>query len=110
VAQALNSPVLLIGKPGVGDAVDSYNLNRIFFESFGVRVLGGIFNKLPTVSSTVNDVRAHTWSTSRLTTSVYVRSWNRRRGSTASMLVKRLSRHTSTFTGGTSAHTVSSLK
>jgi dethiobiotin synthetase len=45
VAQTLGIPVLLVGKSGVGDAVDSYNLNRIFFESFGVRVLGGIFNK-----------------------------------------------------------------
>jgi dethiobiotin synthetase len=45
VAQALNVPVLLVGKSGVGDAVDSYNLNSIFFESFQVPVLGGIFNK-----------------------------------------------------------------
>lgn len=45
VARALNCPVLLIGKAGVGDAVDSYNLNAAYFESFGVQVLGGIFNK-----------------------------------------------------------------
>lgn len=46
VARKLNAPVLLIGKSGVGDAVDSYNLNSAYFESFGVKVLGGIFNKL----------------------------------------------------------------
>ena len=46
VAQALRSPVLLIGKTGVGDAVDSYNINATFFEHFGVTVLGGIFNKI----------------------------------------------------------------
>ena len=46
VAHYLQSPVLLIGKPGVGDAVDSYNLLAAFFENHSVRVLGGIFNKL----------------------------------------------------------------
>lgn len=47
VAKKLDVPVLLIGKSGVGDAVDSYNLNSAYFEQKGVRVLGGIFNKLP---------------------------------------------------------------
>lgn len=47
VARQLNAPVLLIGKSGVGDAVDSYNLNSAYFELKGVRVLGGVFNKLP---------------------------------------------------------------
>jgi dethiobiotin synthetase len=46
VAQFLQAPVLLIGRPGVGDAVDSYNLLSAFFEIHGVRVLGCIFNKL----------------------------------------------------------------
>jgi AAA domain len=35
IAQALGSPVLLIGKPGVGDAVDSFNINAKYFESYG---------------------------------------------------------------------------
>ena len=47
VALALGAPVLLVGKSGVGDAIDSFNLNAAFFESRGVRVLGGVFNKLP---------------------------------------------------------------
>lgn len=47
VAKRLNAPVLLVGKSGVGDAVDSYNLNSAFFALKGVRVLGGVFNKLP---------------------------------------------------------------
>jgi hypothetical protein len=66
-AAALNAPVLLVGKSGVGDAVDSFNLNAwsvplfpsssppftfftnsSFFESKGVTVLGSIFNKIPT--------------------------------------------------------------
>ena len=46
VAQALGCPVLLVGKSGVGDAVDSYNLNAAYFSLRGVRVLGGVFNKL----------------------------------------------------------------
>lgn len=47
VAQASRAPVVLVGKKGVGDAVDSFNLNATFLESFQVRVLGGIFNRLP---------------------------------------------------------------
>ncbi|OQS03399.1 hypothetical protein THRCLA_04300 [Thraustotheca clavata] len=39
--------VVLVGKAGVGDAVDSFNLNATYFKHHGVRVLGGIFNKLP---------------------------------------------------------------
>lgn len=46
VARKLRAPVLLIGKSGVGDAVDSYNLNSAFFEIKGVHILGGVFNKL----------------------------------------------------------------
>ncbi|KAL3668409.1 hypothetical protein V7S43_006497 [Phytophthora oleae] len=47
VAKALEVPVILVGKKGVGDAVDSFNLNATYFESHGVKVLGGIFNRLP---------------------------------------------------------------
>ena len=47
VAAKLRAPVLLISKSGVGDAVDSYNLNSAYFEHKKVHVLGGIFNKLP---------------------------------------------------------------
>ncbi|POM61316.1 hypothetical protein PHPALM_29687 [Phytophthora palmivora] len=47
VAKKLGTPVVLVGKKGVGDAVDSFNLNATFFESYGVKVLGGIFNRLP---------------------------------------------------------------
>jgi len=46
IAEWLQIPVLIVGKSGVGDAVDSFNLNANFFESRGICVLGGIFNKL----------------------------------------------------------------
>ncbi|KAF0712616.1 Aste57867_4752 [Aphanomyces stellatus] len=40
--------VVVVGKKGVGDAVDSFNLNASYFtHQRGVRVLGGIFNRLP---------------------------------------------------------------
>ncbi|GFH47578.1 hypothetical protein CTEN210_04053 [Chaetoceros tenuissimus] len=39
--------VLIVGKRGVGDAVDSYNLNATYFRSRNIPVLGAIFNKLP---------------------------------------------------------------
>jgi dethiobiotin synthetase len=38
--------VLLVGGPGVGSAVDAFNLNATYFERFGLPVLGVIFNKL----------------------------------------------------------------
>ncbi|CAM9186153.1 unnamed protein product, partial [Phaeothamnion confervicola] len=46
VAAALGAAVLLVGRPGVGDAVDSFNLNTCFFESRSITVLGGVFNRL----------------------------------------------------------------
>lgn len=41
-------PVLLVGKSGVGDAVDSFNLNATYFANRNVPVIGAIFNKLST--------------------------------------------------------------
>lgn len=40
--------VIIVGKSGVGDAIDSYNLNSSYFEAKGVPVIGGIFNRLST--------------------------------------------------------------
>ena len=47
VAKACDASVILVGGKGVGDAVDTFNLNATFFESQGVNVIGGIFNRLP---------------------------------------------------------------
>jgi hypothetical protein len=38
--------VVLVGGPGVGAAVDAFNLNAAYFEKYHVPVLGPIFNKL----------------------------------------------------------------
>lgn len=46
IAVACRAPVLLVGKAGVGDAIDSFNLCACFFEARRVPVLGAIFNKL----------------------------------------------------------------
>ena len=35
IARELSAAVLLVGRKGVGDAVDSYNLNRAYFASQG---------------------------------------------------------------------------
>ena len=50
VAQALNAPVLIVGRcnGSFGDAVDNMNLNLTWFSTFKVSVVGIIFNKLPT--------------------------------------------------------------
>jgi dethiobiotin synthetase len=47
IAISCRSPVLLVGRPGVGDAIDSFNLCATYFEAQRVPVLGAIFNKLP---------------------------------------------------------------
>ena len=39
--------ILIVGKRGVGDAVDSYNLNSSYFRIKNVPILGAIFNRLP---------------------------------------------------------------
>jgi dethiobiotin synthetase len=46
IALACRARVLLVGKSGVGDAIDSFNLCAAPFEQRGVPVLGAIFNKL----------------------------------------------------------------
>lgn len=48
VANAIGAPVILVCPPGVGNAVDSFNLGKTFFEAHGVHVLGAIFNRLST--------------------------------------------------------------
>jgi len=47
VAKRINAPCLLIGRKGVGDAVDSFNLNASYFGAHEVPVLGAIYNRLP---------------------------------------------------------------
>ncbi|KAL7482389.1 hypothetical protein ACHAW6_008062 [Cyclotella cf. meneghiniana] len=42
----LPAPVLIIGKSGVGDAVDSFNINATYFSHKNIPVIGAIFNKL----------------------------------------------------------------
>lgn len=45
LAQALGASVILVGKVGVGDAIDSFNLDSNWFLSRGVPVLGAIYNR-----------------------------------------------------------------
>lgn len=47
IARETKAAVLLIGKKGVGDAIDSYNLNRAYFQTEGAVVVGSVFNRLP---------------------------------------------------------------
>jgi len=47
VASACGASVLLVGGKGVGDAVDTFNLNATYFSSRSVPVIGAIFNRLP---------------------------------------------------------------
>eukprot|EP00397_Hematodinium_sp_SG-2012_P035617 GEMP01038333.1.p1 GENE.GEMP01038333.1~~GEMP01038333.1.p1 ORF type:complete len:299 (+),score=71.34 GEMP01038333.1:122-1018(+) len=45
IARTLNAPVILVGITGMGNAVDSFNLNSTFFEHHEVRVIGTIINR-----------------------------------------------------------------
>eukprot|EP00475_Leptophrys_vorax_P005200 TRINITY_DN13142_c0_g1_i1.p1 TRINITY_DN13142_c0_g1~~TRINITY_DN13142_c0_g1_i1.p1 ORF type:complete len:281 (-),score=97.71 TRINITY_DN13142_c0_g1_i1:16-858(-) len=47
IAAALNIPVLIVGRPGVGDALDSLTMHLAFFELLHkVKVVGVAFNQL----------------------------------------------------------------
>ncbi len=46
VAKLLHSKVILVGKGGIGSSIDQLELNRKFFESHGVEVIGVILNKV----------------------------------------------------------------
>ena len=40
----------------MGDAIDSFNLNKAYFDHFGVKVLGAVFNK---VEDPYEDIKEH---------------------------------------------------
>lgn len=46
IAHRCRAPVVLVGKRGVGDAVDSFNLNAAFFRLHEVPVVGVLYNRL----------------------------------------------------------------
>ncbi len=46
VAKLLQAKVILLSKGGIGSAIDQLELNRVFFESQGVQVIGVIVNKV----------------------------------------------------------------
>jgi len=48
VAAALGLPVILVGTSGVGDAIDSLNMARAYFERHSVPVIGAVFGKVRT--------------------------------------------------------------
>jgi hypothetical protein len=56
VARRLHCPVIIVGKHGVGDAIDSFNLNLAYFEKFSVPVIGVLFNK---VEEPFEDTKVH---------------------------------------------------
>lgn len=46
VASAVGASVLIVGREGLGDSVDSFNLCATYFESHGVSVLGILINRV----------------------------------------------------------------
>jgi len=51
VAKLLNAAVVVVGRPGVGDAIDSMDMITSYFNAAGVTVLGAIWNKIPALST-----------------------------------------------------------
>jgi hypothetical protein len=51
VASLLNAPVLVVGRPGIGNAIDSMNFIMAYFEKYHVHTLGACWNKIPTMHS-----------------------------------------------------------
>jgi len=70
IARAIGAPVLMVGRPGLGNAIDSFNLNLAYFENFGVEVLGGIWNNIPEMES------YHTYENCKEYVTKYYRKFN----------------------------------
>lgn len=47
VAKVLRAPVLLVGRPGVGNAIDSTIMAFDYFRANGSEVIGALWNKIP---------------------------------------------------------------
>lgn len=47
VAKHLDLPVVIVARPGLGNAIDSVNQCMAYFEKFGVKVIGAVWNKIP---------------------------------------------------------------
>lgn len=76
VARASRAPVVIVGISGVGSAIDSFSLNASYFESRGVRVLGGVFNfGSPVETSYYRHDRCKTYISKW-----FERTWQARRG------------------------------
>ena len=62
VASILGFPVVLVAPPGLGDALDTVDMMRVYFEAKGCVIAGVIFNKLEdsprhTVDSSTRTIR-----------------------------------------------------
>ena len=61
VSQLVNSPILLVGRSGVGNSIDSMNYMSTYFKYNKCHVLGAIFNKIEDTSyHTINDTIKYT--------------------------------------------------
>ena len=47
VARRLGAPVVLVGRPGIGNAIDSTVMAVHYFAHHGVPVVGALWNKIP---------------------------------------------------------------
>ncbi len=46
VAALIKAPVLYVGHPGIGHAIDKFNLDRTYFQHYDVPVIGVIYNNV----------------------------------------------------------------
>lgn len=43
IAQLFNAPVMIVGRAGVGNAIDATNFIFTYFKAFGLKVLGAVW-------------------------------------------------------------------
>ena len=68
VASLLGIPVLVVGRPGSGNAIDSFNMIRAYFSSLSVSLLGAVFNNIP------KKVSYHTYESCKENVSLYFKN------------------------------------
>ena len=71
VARLLNAPVLLVSRPGIGNAIDATAYMHAFFLYHRAAVLGVLFNKLPVDGADSTALTTHSYERSKHYTTLY---------------------------------------
>ena len=80
VARLLNAPVLLVSRPGIGNAIDATLYMHAFFLYHQAAVLGVLFNKLPMDGTTAADgaLTTHSYDNAKHYTTLFFSTYTPR--------------------------------